>query len=188
MVKFKVLVSPLDYSRDILHSKVKWGFKFQGKRNNGQISGIPYAEPPVGRLRFRNPVFTKGWSGVRDGSEHGSTCPASPLIGIGETRGNEDCLFLNVYTPNIVGSRAVMVYVHGGSFSGGNGDSFIYGPDFFVNEGVLLVTMNYRIGALGFLSTGDSAAQGNYGLKDIVMSLRWVRENIGGFLKILSHG
>jgi carboxylesterase type B len=55
----------------------------------------------------------------------------------------------------------------------------IYGPDFFVNAGVILVTLNYRLGALGFLSTGDSAAQGNYGLKDIVMSLRWVRENIG---------
>jgi carboxylesterase type B len=145
------------------------------------FKGIPYAEPPIGNLRFRNPVYTRGWDGVRDGSEHGNVCPASPMIGVGPPQGDEDCLFLNVYTPQIVGSRAVMVYIHGGSFSGGSGDSWIYGPDFFVNDDVILVTVNYRLGVLGFLSTGDGAAQGNYGLKDIVVALRWVRENIAAF-------
>jgi carboxylesterase type B len=74
------------------------------------IPGIPYAEPPIKNLRFRNPVYTKGWTGVRDGAEHGESCPKAPMIGIGATRGSEDCLFLNVYTPQIVGSLPVMVH------------------------------------------------------------------------------
>lgn len=74
-----------------------------------------------------------------------------------------------------------MVWVHGGSFDSGSGDSWVYGPDFFVNEGVVVVTMNYRLGAFGYLATGDGAAQGNYGLKDMVEALRWVRSNVARF-------
>lgn len=98
-----------------------------------------------------------------------------------EVGGVEDCLFLNVYSPSLSGNRAVMVWIHGGSFSGGSGDSWIYGPDFLVNDGVVVVTFNYRLGVLGFMGTGDGAAQGNYGMKDMVEALRWVRNNIAAF-------
>lgn len=112
------------------------------------FKGIPYAEPPVGNLRFRNPVPHRGWSGVRDARNHGSICPSGGWFGL-EIGGVEDCLFLNVYTPSLTGSRPVMVWIHGGSFTGGSGDSWIYGPDFLVNDGVIVVTLNYRLGVLG---------------------------------------
>lgn len=144
------------------------------------FKGIPYAEPPVGSLRFRNPVPHGGWSGVRDATEHGEHCPHNGWFGL-DVGGDEDCLFLNVYTPNLTGRRAVMVWIHGGSFASGSGDSWVYGPDHLVNDNVLVVTINYRLGVLGFLGTGDGAAQGNYGMKDMVEALRWVRNNIGAF-------
>ncbi|XP_058454053.1 esterase E4-like [Malaya genurostris] len=142
--------------------------------------GIPYAEPPVGELRFRNPVKHSGWEGVKDGSEHRASCPSGSSFGDGYA-GNEDCLFLNVYTQNIIGSRPVLVWIHGGSFTGGSGDSWVYGPDHLVTENVVIVTINYRLGILGFFSTGDSHAQGNWGMKDCVEALRWVRDNIAAF-------
>ncbi|CRK86762.1 CLUMA_CG000594, isoform A [Clunio marinus] len=144
------------------------------------FKGIPFAEPPVGNLRFRNPVPHRGWSGVLDGAEHRPICPSTGWFGL-EIGGEEDCLFLNVYTPSLSGNRAVMVWIHGGSFTGGSGDSWIYGPDFLVNDGVVVVTFNYRLGVLGFLATGDTAAQGNYAMKDMVEALRWVRNNIARF-------
>jgi bile salt-stimulated lipase len=144
------------------------------------FKGIPYAEPPIGNLRFRNPVPHRGWSGVRDASEHGEHCPHSGWFGL-DSGGVEDCLFLNVYSSSLTGSRAVMVWIHGGAFDSGSGDSWVYGPDFLVNDGVVVVTINYRLGALGFLATGDGAAQGNWGLKDMVEALRWVRSNIARF-------
>ena len=161
------------------------------------FKGVPFAEPPVGRLRFRNPVPHRGWSGVRDAENHQEHCPHNGWFGL-DVGGVEDCLYLNVYTPSLTGSRAVMVWVHGGSFTSGklkfffldryqrdsptgSGDSWLYGPDFLVNDGVVVVTFNYRLGALGFLSTGDAAAQGNYAMKDMVEALRWVRANIANF-------
>lgn len=144
------------------------------------FKGVPYAEPPVGNLRFRNPVPHRGWSGVRDAAEHGEHCPHNGWFGL-DVGGTEDCLFLNVYSPSLTGSRAVMVWVHGGSFDSGSGDSWVYGPDHLVNAGVVVVTLNYRLGILGFMGTGDGAAQGNYGMKDMVEALRWVRSNIARF-------
>ncbi|KAG5683592.1 hypothetical protein PVAND_012865 [Polypedilum vanderplanki] len=146
------------------------------------FKGIPYAEPPVGPLRFRNPVPHRGWSGILDASEHGASCPHRPLLGISLPRLSEDCLFANVYTPSLTGNRPVMVWIHGGAFVLGDGNSGIYGPDFFVNDGgVVLVSFNYRLGIFGFLSTGDAVAQGNWALKDMVEALRWVRNNIQHF-------
>lgn len=144
------------------------------------FKGIPYAEPPVGSLRFRNPVPHRGWSGVLNAENHRPHCPSGGWFGL-EIGGIEDCLFLNVYSPSLTGNRAVMVWIHGGSFTGGSGDSWIYGPDFLVNDGVVVVTFNYRLGILGFMGTGDGAAQGNYGMKDMVEVLRWVRNNIAQF-------
>lgn len=77
----------------------------------------------------------------------------------------------------------VMVWIYGGSFDSGSGNSFIYGPNFIVGESVVVVTMNYRVGALGFLSTGDENATGNYGMKDIILSLKWVQVCIMSLIK-----
>lgn len=142
--------------------------------------GIPYALPPVGNLRFRNPQPPQSWKGVRDGSRHASHCPNDDIIGR-EARGNEDCLYLNVYTTSLTGKRAVMFWIHGGAYVIGDGDSSVYGPDFIVRDDVVVVTINYRLSALGFLSTEDENAQGNYGLKDMVAALKWVQLNIHNF-------
>lgn len=141
--------------------------------------GIPYAQPPVGPLRFRAPVPHAGWTGIRDASEHGESCPSDGWLS--DKTGDEDCLFLNVYTTNIIARRPVMVWIHGGSFTGGSGDDSTYGPDHLIGEDVVIVTINYRLGVLGFMSTGDRHAPGNYGLKDMQLALRWVRENILNF-------
>lgn len=147
--------------------------------NYYSFKGIPYAEPPVGDLRFRAPRPNRPWEGVRDATKHGNTCPSGAILG--GPGGDEDCLFLNIYTRNLKEKRPVMVWIHGGSFSGGSGDSWIYGPDHIIDDGVLLVTINYRLGVLGFMSTGDSHAPGNYGLKDMVLALKWIQRNIAEF-------
>lgn len=141
--------------------------------------GIPYAEPPVGNLRFRDPVPHRAWSGIRDASEHGFNCATGGLVS--DKMGNEDCLTLNVYTTSIVGKRPVMVWIHGGAFILGSGDDSQAPPAHFVSEDVLLVTINYRLGILGFLSTGDRHAPGNYAIKDMQLALRWVKNNILNF-------
>lgn len=147
------------------------------------FKGIPYGEPPIGNLRFRSPVPHKGWSQVRDAAEHGSFCANKfGFFGLTQTvGGSEDCLFLNVYTPDLKGKRAVMFWIHGGAFMSGNGDALTYGPEPLVSEDVVLVTVNYRYSAFGFLSTGDEHAPGNQGMKDLVLALEWVRDNIQRF-------
>ncbi|XP_026477127.1 carboxylesterase 4A-like [Ctenocephalides felis] len=148
------------------------------------FKGIPYAKPPIGNLRFMPPREPDSWTEVRDALAHGSHCPGKTIVSTGINE-DEDCLFLNVYTPSLPGNsnsfKPVMFFIHGGAFVGGSGDSFYYGPDYFVNENVVLVTINYRLGALGFLSTGDSAAAGNVGLKDQIAALKWVKANIARF-------
>uniref|UniRef100_A0A182Q4T5 Carboxylesterase type B domain-containing protein n=1 Tax=Anopheles farauti TaxID=69004 RepID=A0A182Q4T5_9DIPT len=144
------------------------------------FKGIPYAEPPVGSRRFRNPVPRARWNGVLDGSSHGAECLQPGLLP-GQVRGAEDCLFLNIYTQQLIGQRSVMVWIHGGGYNANSGNSEDFGPEKFVPENVLLVTINYRLGALGFLSTGDRYAAGNWGLKDCLQALRWVRDNIGAY-------
>lgn len=132
----------------------------------------------MGNLRFRAPQPNAGWQGVRQATAHGAVCPQFEGAAI---IGDEDCLFLNIYTQDLIGSRPVMVFVHGGSYFDGSGNSDDYGPTFFVQDGVLLITINYRLNVLGFLSTGDRHAQGNFGLKDMVQALRWIQANIAAF-------
>uniref|UniRef100_A0A1I8JUY6 Carboxylic ester hydrolase n=1 Tax=Anopheles funestus TaxID=62324 RepID=A0A1I8JUY6_ANOFN len=144
------------------------------------FKGLPYAEPPLGSLRFRNPVARTRWSGVRDGTNHGPECMQVALIP-GQVRGSEDCLYLNIYTQQLIGMRPVMVWIHGGGYAVNSGDSVDFGPEKFVQDNILLVTINYRLGVLGFLSTGDRYAAGNWGLKDCLQALRWIRNNIAAF-------
>ncbi|XP_047106562.1 esterase FE4-like [Schistocerca piceifrons] len=144
------------------------------------FEGIPYAEPPVGDLRFQPPVAKAAWSGVRDALALGSHCPQ---IEDNEAVGNEDCLHLNVYGPEAALQKqelkAVMVWIHGGCFTGTSGDSAI--PNYYVDQDVVFVSINYRLGLLGFLSTSDEVVPGNMGLKDQTEALRWVQRNIAVF-------
>ncbi|XP_063223180.1 juvenile hormone esterase-like isoform X2 [Bacillus rossius redtenbacheri] len=146
------------------------------------FQGIPYAKPPVGPLRFKPPEDPEPWTGTRDALEEGAVC-LQPKMRSNETEGSEDCLFLNVYTPQMPETtpKAVMVWIHGGRFMVGSGNTEPYGPDFLVAEDVILVTINYRMAAFGFLYLEGADVTGNNGLRDQVMALKWVRDNIAQF-------
>ncbi|XP_068244747.1 juvenile hormone esterase-like [Palaemon carinicauda] len=148
------------------------------------FKGIPFAEPPVGDLRFKSPVPAGPWSGIRNGSVPSPICPQIDLMGffsgVFQASGNEDCLYLDVYVPQKNASGLpVMVWIHGGGFILGGASDFDPSP--LMTEDVVVVIIQYRLGALGFLSTADSVMSGNYGLKDQVMALRWVQDNIQSF-------
>ena len=151
-----------------------------------QYLGIPYAAPPTGALRWRPPQPPTAWNGIREATAFGARCPqrATPF---GSYSANEDCLTLNVYTPGHQpdAKRPVMVWIHGGSFIGGAGSD--YDPSDLVADGnVVVVTLNYRLGAFGFLALPSLADEsgnipGNYGLADQQAALRWVQQNIANF-------
>ncbi|XP_034244956.1 esterase B1-like [Thrips palmi] len=146
------------------------------------FQGIPYAKPPVGPLRFKNPRPAVPWHGrVRPALSGGDKCPQLNAV-TGQSEGREDCLYLNVFTP-FLGAAVlpVMVYLHGGAFQTGSGDISEVGPDFLVRHDVVLVTINYRLGAFGFLNMDSDDAPGNAGLKDQRAALRWVRDNVANF-------
>ena len=151
------------------------------------FKGIPYAQPPLGWLRFRAPRRHPGWRGVLDASEHGNECPNFDQLKNNTRVGNEDCLFVNVYSPQLPQREAslsglpVLVFIHGGGFFFGSGDSDEYGPHYFMDEAVVLVTFNSRLGPFGFFTTHDADAPGNYGLLDQVLLLHWVQDNIAAF-------
>ncbi|XP_033634396.1 cholinesterase 2-like [Asterias rubens] len=147
--------------------------------------GIPYAEPPVGTLRLRPPV-AKSWSGELQATKLGNPCPQSE-VNIGKVSLNgslaEDCLVLDVFVPQQVPSDAgVLVFIHGGGYVFGQGTfmDLLPTPTAVIGD-VIVVTMNYRLGALGFLSTDDDVIPGNFGLLDQQLALKWVRDNIQAF-------
>ncbi len=150
------------------------------------FAGIPYAAPPIGPLRWRDPEPAPRWDGVRDATAFGSRC-LQDLAGDLELgrQTDEDCLNLNVWTPAAEPGRprAVMVWIHGGSFVAGSGG--IYDARRLAARGdIVVVTLNYRLGAPGFLahpSLGPPGEVGNYGLADQQAALRWVRDNIAAF-------
>ncbi|BDX34154.1 carboxylic ester hydrolase [Mycobacterium antarcticum] len=148
------------------------------------FAGIPYAAPPVGPLRWQPPAPAAPWQGARDATHTGARCmqDASDMELGRQT--SEDCLTLNVWTPPPSDrKRAVMVWIHGGAFI--NGSANIYDSRWLASRGdIIVVTLNYRLGALGFLAhpaLGAPGAVGNYGLSDQQAALRWVHDNIAGF-------
>ncbi|XP_060570513.1 neuroligin-4, Y-linked-like [Ruditapes philippinarum] len=156
--------------------------RFDGRTHQiRKYLGIPYAEPPLGNLRFEKPVMKKKLSVPFQAQKYALVCPQTRLKI--ETM-SEDCLYLNVFVPETPsinsGPKPVMVFIHGGGFVGGY--SNVQAGDVISAVGdVIIVTMNYRLGVLGFLSTHDSTIKGNYGLWDQHLAIRWVNDNIADF-------
>jgi para-nitrobenzyl esterase len=157
-----------------------------------EFLGIPFAQPPVGDLRWHAPVPPKPWSGVRDAKTFGAPC-AQNVAGEWNKRdaeiSNEDCLYLNVMTPQwpIEKPLPVMFWIHGGANTGGTASSALYKDGTLVEHGVILVTANYRLGVFGFFAhpeltrESEHHSSGNYAILDQIAALEWVHENIARF-------
>lgn len=170
--------------------------KIHGKSiNDGKVDaylGIPYAAPPVGDLRWRPPQPPAHWRGTRDATHYGAHCMQGHLFAdilFQDSGPSEDCLYLNVYAPSNATAKSrlpVMFWIHGGGFVAGSGSEPRHDGDFLPTKGVVLVTINYRLGVFGFLATPALSAEqggaaGNYGLMDMAAALRWVKANIAAF-------
>ena len=171
---------------------------------NGSITafkGIPYAAPPVGGLRWREPRPASDWRGIRDTTHFSAACFQAKTGAFGpwsaefiakdamEGGSSEDCLYLNVWTAaaDAGEKRPVIVWIYGGGFNSGSGDVPVYDGAGLAAQGVVMVTFNYRVGLLGFLAHPElskesgHAASGNYALRDMIAALKWVRRNISAF-------
>ncbi len=187
-------------SADSLTVKTADG-KVHGKLiNNGAVrafQGVPYAAPPVGDLRWKAPQPVKPWKNDLDATKYGHHCAQNHVFddmvfqdsATPDDKGSEDCLTLNVYTPASASPKAklpVMFWIHGGGYSGGGSSEPRHNGDFMPGKGVILITINYRLGVFGFLALPELAAEqggssGNYGLMDMVAALTWVKTNSADF-------
>ena len=183
------------FAADPLTVKTEQG-KAHGKTlNDGKVRawlGLPYAAPPVGGLRWKAPAAAAKWKGDRDASKFAPHCAQAHVFDdmvFQDDGPSEDCLYLNVYAPATADKKAklpVMFWIHGGGYSGGGSNEPRHNGDFLPLKGVVLVTINYRLGVFGFLATEEMAkeangAAGNYGLLDMAAALQWVKANIGQF-------
>ncbi len=181
---------------DSLKVKTEQG-KVRGKLiNDGKVRaflGMPYAAPPLGDLRWKAPEPPARWKGVREASNYGARCiqdaSAFSDMVFQDSGPSEDCLFLNVFTPENAkpsSNLPVMFWIHGGGYKAGSASEPRHDGDFLPTKGVVLVTINYRLGVFGFLATADLAREaggtaGNYGLLDMLAALEWVKANIAQF-------
>ncbi|MBL0730072.1 carboxylesterase/lipase family protein [Piscinibacter sp. HJYY11] len=162
---------------------------FEANANTWQFLGVPYARPPVGDLRWRPPQPAPAWTGVRHATAWANqSAQDTRLEAIGEGGMSEDSLYLNITAPKNAANLPVMVWFHGGAFAILTGNSKQYNnPESLTTKGVVLVTVNHRLGPFGYLSHPLLSAEsgyngsGNYGQMDLVMALQWVRDNIAAF-------
>jgi para-nitrobenzyl esterase len=145
--------------------------------------GVPFAEPPVGSLRFRPPVKAKSWEGERDATSFAAAAmqPTAPQV-----PQSEDCLYLNVWAPAGKGPFPVYVWIHGGGFTGGHAFEPVYDGTSLAREGIVCITVAYRLGVFGFLDMEpllgpEYAGTGDNALRDLILSLEWVQENVAAF-------
>ncbi|NJK83282.1 MAG: carboxylesterase family protein, partial [Saprospiraceae bacterium] len=161
--------------------------QIQGNQNGNvlQFLGIPYAKPPVDSLRWRIPQPPSSWIDIQDALVFAPPCPQKEGT---EIFGNEDCLYLNIWTPSLSAQLPVMVFIHGGSNQSGSTDQFLYfGKNMAERGQVIVVTIQYRLGPLGFLTHPGlepeqaNLVSGNFAVLDQIMALNWVKENIVNF-------
>ena len=156
------------------------------------FKGVPYARPPVGKLRWREPLPVKPWTGVRRATRYGHDCMQLPFPADDapiRTKPSEDCLYLNIWRPAAAGADRlpVMVWIYGGGFTIGGTSPAAYDGSNFARDGVILVSLNYRLGRFGFFAHPALTAEnpggllGNYGYMDQIAALRWVQQNIAAF-------
>ncbi|XP_031637231.1 esterase B1-like [Contarinia nasturtii] len=148
------------------------------------FKGIPYAQPPIGELRFKAPKPVESWKpNVLDAFDFGDMCTQPLLLLPSSFPQSEICLTLNIYVPDsdVKSKLAVLFFIHGGGYTEGSYHDSIFGPDFIVEKETILVTINYRLGAFGFLSLDSPEYSGNMGLKDQQLALKWIHANIGRF-------
>jgi para-nitrobenzyl esterase len=182
--------SPAQTTQDSAPRVAVTGGEIQGGSLPGPggavFMGIPFAQPPIGNLRWREPMPVKPWSGVRGALSYGSPCVQ---IGRQSPSGSEDCLYLNVWTPEWpVRSRLpVMLWIFGGANAVGSASNPGFDGANLARRGVVVVTANYRVGAMGFMAHPELSAEsphhasGNYCLLDVIMTLRWIQENAARF-------
>jgi para-nitrobenzyl esterase len=154
------------------------------------FKGIPYAAPPTGDLRWRAPQPVAAWKSVKEAKAYGAICPQTYNAadeGVGPLPASEDCLTLNVFAPKGAQKLPVMVWIHGGGFVNGSGTAALYDGANLARQGVVVVTLNYRLGRLGFFAHPALTAEardeavGNYALMDMIQALKWVQSNIAAF-------
>ncbi len=165
-----------------------------GERQDGVriFKGLPYAAPPVGQGRWRPPAPPASWSDVRQATRFAAACPQPParpgsIYAATHAKVSEDCLYLNVWAPEGLSDAPVFVWIHGGSLVTGAGSEPMYDGTKLARQGLVVVTINYRLGVLGYLAHPELSAEspdgvsGNYGLMDQIAALEWVRDNIAAF-------
>ncbi|GJQ76630.1 hypothetical protein Trydic_g15491 [Trypoxylus dichotomus] len=158
-------------------------------RKNGvfySFQSIPFAKPPIGELRFKEPQAAENWDGILDATYDLPQCYQKDLVG--NIVGQEDCLYLNIYTPQTPANsydtyKDVMIFIHGGGFTANSGREDLHSPVYLMSEDIVLITINYRLGIFGSFNLNDTSLgySGNLGLKDQSIAFKWVKDNIDSF-------